>query len=271
MEETRNSGLPALTAADTPQAWAARADAGATRLMSFLREKAIMPVTANMEPALREHLGDFVPPAERNFFDIGRHLDPLPLYCHFYHWFDLARVRDTPNPNPFRREALLYNIFDSYSEGIATAVEEMFMHAGLLDAAPRAREIVWVMLAQRAARGIGSLRAHANEMTLEEASQVHLDWTPRNWMRVEPRLLAFEQHLYLRQPGYGTSYLVGKYLIEQLIAEWAKQLESAGKPFVMADFFTAFQQAGAIPVSLLHWEMTGKDARLKAMLGIPPG
>ena len=271
MEETRNSGLPPLTAADTPQAWHARADAGATRLMGFLREKAIMPVTANMEPALREHLGDFVPPAERNFFDIGRHLDPLPLYCHFYHWFDLARVRDTPSPNPCRREALLYNIFDSYSEGIATAVEEMFMHAGLLDAAPRAREIVWIMLAQRAARGIGSLRAHANEMTLEEASQVHLDWTPRNWMRVEPRLLAFEQHLYLRQPGYGTSYLVGKYLIEQLIAEWSKQLESAGKPFVMADFFAAFQQAGAIPVSLLHWEMTGKDARLKAMLGIPPG
>jgi hypothetical protein len=39
----------------------------------------------------------------------------------------------------------------------------------------------------------------------------------------------------------------------------------------MADFFTAFQQAGAIPVSLLHWEMTGKDARLKAMFATQPG
>lgn len=265
MEETRNRGLPELEAADTPEAWAAKAHAGATRLMHFLRERQIMPLGANMEPALREKLGPFVPPAERNFFDIGRHLDPVPLYCHFYHWFDLARVRDTPSPNPFRREALLYNIFDSYSEGIATAVEEMFMHAGLLDDAPRAREIVWIMLAQRAARGIGSLRAHANEMSMAEAGQVHLDWTPRNWMRVEPKLLQFEQHLYLRQPGYGTSYLVGKYLIEQLITEHAKQCESAGKPFVIEDFFREFQDAGAIPVALLRWELTGKDDQVRAL------
>ncbi len=265
MEETRNRGLPELDAADTPEAWAAKADAGAERLMRFLRERQIMPVTANMEPALREKLGPFVPPAERNFFDIGRHLDPVPLYCHFYHWFDLARVRDTPDPNPFRQEALLYNIFDSYSEGIATAVEEMFMHAGLLDDAPRAREIVWIMLAQRAARGIGSLRAHANEMSMAEAGQVHLDWTPRNWMRVEPKLLQFEQHLYLRQPGYGTSYLVGKYLIEQLVTERAKQCESTGKPFVIEEFFREFQQAGAIPVALVHWQLTGSDAQLRAL------
>jgi uncharacterized protein (DUF885 family) len=189
----------------------------------------------------------------------------VPLYCHFYHWFDLARVRDTPSPNPFRREALLYNIFDSYSEGIATAVEEMFMHAGLLDDAPRAREIVWIMLAQRAARGIGSLRAHANEMSMAEAGQVHLDWTPRNWMRVEPKLLQFEQHLYLRQPGYGTSYLVGKYLIEQLVTEHAKQCESTDKPFVIGDFFREFQDAGAIPVALLRWELTGQDDQVRAL------
>jgi uncharacterized protein (DUF885 family) len=265
MEETRNRGLPELEAADTPEAWTAKADAGATRLMHFLRERQIMPLTANMEPALREKLGPFVPPTERNFFDIGRHLDPVPLYCHFYHWFDLARVRDTPSPNPFRREALLYNIFDSYSEGIATAVEEMFMHAGLLDDAPRAREIVWIMLAQRAARGIGSLRAHANEMSMAEAGQVHLDWTPRNWMRVEPKLLQFEQHLYLRQPGYGTSYLVGKYLIEQLVTEHAKQCESTDKPFVIGDFFREFQDAGAIPVALLRWELTGQDDQVRAL------
>ena len=31
---------------------------------------------------------------------------------------------------------------------------------------------------------------------------------------VEKELLLFEQHLYLRQPGYGTSYITGKYLLE---------------------------------------------------------
>ena len=60
--------------------------------------------------------------------------------------------------------ALLYNIFDSRNEGTATAVEEMFMQAGLYDDSPRTKEIVYIMIAQRAARGLGSLYAHANEM-----------------------------------------------------------------------------------------------------------
>ena len=41
-------------------------------------------------------------------------------------------------------------------------------------------------------------------MTMAEAGQVHVKWTPRGWMEREPHLLQFEQHLYLRQPGYGT-------------------------------------------------------------------
>ena len=90
----------------------------------------------------------------------------------------------------------------------------MFMHSGLYDDSPRSREIVWIMIAQRAARGLGSLYAHANQMTMAEAGQVHVKWTPRHWMNREPHLLQFEQHLYLRQPGYGTSYITGKYIIE---------------------------------------------------------
>ena len=65
------------------------------------------------------------------------------------------------------------------------------------------------MNAQRAARGLGSLYAHANEMTMEEAGGVHMKWTPRGWMKTEKALLIFEQHLYLRQPGYGASYVTG--------------------------------------------------------------
>ncbi|MFN6079963.1 MAG: hypothetical protein ACK48I_12235, partial [Bacteroidota bacterium] len=67
-----------------------------------------------------------------------------------------------PHSNLIRRDPLLYNIFDSRNEGIATAVEEMYMQAGLYDDQPRVREIVYIMLAQRAARGLGSLYAHAN-------------------------------------------------------------------------------------------------------------
>jgi hypothetical protein len=49
----------------------------------------------------------------------------------------------------------------SRAEGLATVMEEWMMHAGLYDDNPRTREIVWIMLATRAARGLGSLYAHA--------------------------------------------------------------------------------------------------------------
>ena len=257
MEEQRNKDLPPMSAANTPEEFAQLTERGVQRFMNFLSEKEIMTIKSNMEPALREHMGQFVPEDERNFFSIGMHYDPLPLYSHFIHWFDLAQVRDEPHESPIRRGPLLYNIFDSKNEGIATSVEEMFMHAGLYEDSPRSREIVWIFLAQRAARGLGSLYAHANEMTMAEASQVHVKWTPRGWMKREPHLLQFEQHFYLRQPGYGTCYITGKYLIERILAEWSEQLEEQGKPFVMKDFFQAFNNTGNIPVELVRWQMTG--------------
>ena len=258
LEEQKNKGLPPMVSAKTPEEFRIMAELGVQRIMAFLKEKEIMPIKPNMEPALRKHMGSFVPEDRRNFFTIGMHYDPVPLYSHFYHWFDLAQMEDDPHNSPIRRGPLLYNIFDSKSEGIATGVEEMFMQAGLYEDSPRSKEIVWIMLAQRAARGLGSLYAHANIMTMEEAGGVHVKWTPRGWMKTEPHLLRFEQHLYLRQPGYGTCYITGKHLIEGLITKRAQQLESGGESFIMKDFLEAFNDAGNIPVELVRWEITGE-------------
>ena len=255
LEEHRNKDLPPMKAADTPEEFADLTNKAVNKMMKFLEENEVMYIKPNMKPALREHMGKFVPKDQRNFFSIGMHYDPLPLYSHFYHWFDLAQLRDEPHENPIRRAAPLYNMYDSKNEGIATAVEEMFMHAGLYDNNPRSREIVWIMLAQRAARGLGSLYAHANMMTMAEASQVHVKWTPRGWMEREPHLLQFEQHLYLRQPGYGTCYVTGKYLIENLMTQYAEKLESEGKPFVLREFLDQFNSKGNIPVELIRQEM----------------
>jgi len=256
LEEHNNRNLPELVAANTPEDFKNLTENAVKKMMKFLKEKDIMTVKDNMEPALREHMGKFVPKETRNFFNIGLHLDPLPLYSHFVHWFDLAKMRDEPHKSPIRREALLYNIFDSKNEGYATGAEEMFMHAGLYENSPRSKEIVWIMIAQRAARGLGSLYAHANEMTMAEAGNVHVKWTPRGWMNREPHLLQFEQHLYLRQPGYGTSYITGKYLIERIIAEYAEKLEKEEKKFTLKEFFDKFSDTGNIPVELVRWEMT---------------
>jgi len=206
-----------------------------------------------------------VPKKTRNFFYITMHYDPRPLYSHFYHWFELARMVNEPNPSPIRRNAVLYNIFDSRNEGMATAVEEMFMDAGMYDESPRVREMVYILIAQRAARGLGSLYAHANEMTMEEAGGIHSAYTPRGWMKTEKELLIFEQHLYLRQPGYGTSYITGKYLMEVIMAEYARIQELNNEPFEIKDYFDQLNSIGNIPIALSQWEMTGNADHLIMM------
>jgi hypothetical protein len=263
LEEHRNRNLPPLVAASTPEEYDALAERSAANFMRWLEEEEILTVTDYLEPALMERLGEFVPEETRNFFWIAAHYDPTPLYTHFYHWFELARMREEPHPSPVRQGSLLYNIFDSRNEGTATGVEEMFMHAGLYDDNPRVRELVWIMLAQRAARGLGSLYAHANDMTMEEAGGVHMEWTPRGWMKTEKELLKFEQHLYLRQPGYGTSYVTGKYLLERTLADYAKQLEERGEPFALRDFFDTLNSIDSIPIALSRWEMTGLEDEIR--------
>ena len=263
LEEQRNRDLPPMPVITTAEEYQERGNAAVTRYHEFLAAKDIMAVEPWMDPAMRAHVGEFVAEDQRNFFAIATHYEPLTLYTHFYHWWDLARMRERPHASAIRRGPLLYNIWDSRAEGMATGMEEMMMHAGLYDAQPRAREIVWIMLAQRAARGLGSLYAHANEFTLKQAKDFHVAWTPRGWMREDLDLLGFEQLLYLRQPGYGTSYVVGKYQVERLLMERARQ---QGTDFNMRGFFAEVDAAGLIPVSLIRWQLTGEDDELQALL-----
>lgn len=262
LEEHRNRALPELRPADSSESYRTLAKNAAEELLEFLDQNEMVTVKDYFSKALEPHLGSYIPAETRNFFWITAHLDPKPLFSHFYHWFELERMELEPHQNPIREKALLYNIFDSRNEGLATAVEEMFMHAGLYDKNPRAREIVYILIAQRAARGLGSLYAHANLMPMAEAGKIHSEYTPRGWMKTEKELLLFEQHLYLRQPGYGTSYITGKYLIEEMMMEVAKQSEVN---FSIKTFFDTINRIGNIPVSLVRWEMTLDPSQLKAI------
>ncbi len=262
LEEHRNRNLPQLVAISSPEEYERRANQSVTDYLEFLEREEVLPVHDYMDPALRARIGRFVPKEERNFFWTAVHFEPTTLWTHFYHWWDLARMEANPHSSPIRRGPSLYNIFDSRAEGMATGVEEMMMHAGLYDDNPRVREIVWIMLAQRAARGLGSLYVHSNEYTMKEARDFHVAWTPRGWMREDLDLLGFEQQLYLRQPGYGTSYVSGKYLIERLVAERSRQLEES---FTLSGFFEEVDALGVIPVSLIRWQLTGKDDEIRAL------
>jgi uncharacterized protein (DUF885 family) len=88
--------------------------------------------------------------------------------------------------------------------------------------------------------------------------------TPRNWMSKELDLLYFEQHLYMRQPGYGTSYVTGKYLLERLLADRSKQTNG---DISLRQFFDELNAAGNIPIALVRWQLTGDDREIRALTG----
>jgi hypothetical protein len=153
LEEHRNRNLPQLVAIASPEEYDRRANEAVSKYLAFLDREDILDVRDYMDPALRRRIGSYAPLETRNFFQIAIHFEPMTLWTHFYHWWDLSLMERNPHPSPIRRGPLLYNVFDSRAEGLATGVEEMMMHAGLYDDNPRAREIVWILLAQRAARG----------------------------------------------------------------------------------------------------------------------
>ncbi len=259
LEEHRNRKLPLLSETNTVLEYDSLNERSVKSIIQFLDQQELLTMKNYYEPALRAHKGGFVPKEKRNFFLITMHYDPRPLFSHFYHWFELAQMDLEPHVSEIRKSPLLYNIFDSRNEGMATAVEEIFMNAGLYDSNPRVREIVYILIAQRAARGLGSLYAHANEMTMEDAGKVHAEYTPRGWMKTEKELLKFEQHLYLRQPGYGTSYITGKFLIDEAMAEYARKMELTGQTFSIKHFLDRMNQIGSVPTSLAAWELNNAN------------
>jgi hypothetical protein len=254
LEEQRNAGLPPAAPIEDAGEYTRRAQAGVTEYMAFLDDRQIMTIRDYMDPALRARVGGYSP-APREFFGEVDHHDPQVMRTHGYHWFDKARMARDPHSSPIRRDPLLYNIFISRTEGHATGWEEMMLHAGMFDARPRSRELIYILLAQRAARALGDLRMHANQATLEEAARFTSEHTPRGWLSLEGRLVRSEQHLYLRQPTYGTSYVIGKIQIEQLLGDRRRQL---GAAFTMKRFMDEFDAAGLIPITLMRWELTGE-------------
>ena len=265
LEEHKNRNLPKLTSASNQEEYMKKAQDASKDLIEFLDKQQVINVKDYYKDALDERLGKFVPEDTRNFFWITAHLDPKPLYSHFFHWFELAEMDLNPNKNIIRKDAVLYNIFDSRNEGVATSVEEMFMQAGLYESNPRSKEIVYILIAQRAARGLGSLYAHANLMTMEEAGKIHSEYTPRGWMKTEKELLIFEQHLYLRQPGYGTSYITGKYLFENALAEYSR-INEKDPNSNLKNFFKKLIDIGNIPMTLFHWELNNDSSILNEIV-----
>lgn len=264
LEEQRNVKLPSLLPIATAVEYDKRAGAAVYEYMAFLKDHDILTVRPDMYPGLRGHLGH-VPSEPREFFGEVDARDPMVMRTHGFHWFDKGWMANVSHPSPVRKVAQLYNLFNSRTEGFATAFEELMLQAGMFDSRPRSRELVYILLAERAARALGDLYMQSNRLTLEQASQFASDHTPRGWLSMKGNLVRGEQHLYLQQPAYGTSYVIGKLETDKLLTARRQQL---GDAFTMKRFMDEFTAAGLVPMSLLRWELTGEmPDDVRRMLG----
>jgi hypothetical protein len=252
MEEVRNAKLPPQAPIASAGEYDRRFGAAVTEYMAYLRDHDILEVRDYMDSALRARIGSFRA-GSREFFSELDYRDPELMRTHAYHWFDKGRMVHEPHASPIRRGALLYNIFNTRTEGHATGWEELMMQAGMFDARPRTRELLYIALAERAARALGDLKMHSKEWTLDQAAAFASANTPRGWLRMDGDLVRGEQHLYLQQPGYGTSYIIGKIEIEKLLAERKQRL---GDGFSLKRFMEEFDAAGLVPAALVRWQLT---------------
>ena len=250
--EHDNKSLPPMAPIDTPAEFHRLFGQGVTDFMKFLESTDVMAIKPWMEPALREREGGFQKASERDFFAQIEFRDPRVMRCHGTHWFDRARATHEPHPSLIRQTPSLYNLWDSRAEGLATAAEEILMGAGLFDDHPRSRELVYILVANRAARGLAGLKVHSGELNVDEARRFASSQTPRGWLIEDGGTNWGEQQLYLQQPGYGTSYLTGKLQIEKLMGDLAQE---QGPRFTLRRFFDDFHAAGMMPVSLIASEM----------------
>ncbi|HKS07680.1 MAG TPA: DUF885 family protein [Gemmatimonadaceae bacterium] len=263
LEEKRNAALPQLSVIASAEEHTRRFNAAITDYVAFIREHDLLTMKPYMDARLRERIGRFSS-GPREFFTEVDYRDPMVMRTHGFHWFDKGEMAEEPHTSMIRRGPLLYNIFNTRTEGFATEWEELMMGAGMFDKSPRSRELVYILVAERAARALGDLHMQSNEFTLEQAAEFTSANTPRGWLSLTGNLVRGEQHLYLQQPGYGISYVVGKVETERTMQTMQRK---QGNAFSFRRFMDAYLSAGQIPMSLVRWEVTGElDAELRTTL-----
>ena len=249
LERHRNRNLPEIPISKSADEYQARIEATDRKIRAYLEEQGIITI-----PAYINELSTNVPWIVRdsgpNFWEQVQFRNPTPDHLHAVipgHRFDAVVERN--NPHPVRGRLT----FDARVEGWGVYLEEAVMNAGLLDDQPRVRELIYLFGIFRAARMPADVWLQLNEMSAAEVADfwmANVPWLDRDVARVDAEI-------YLRRPpGYGLGYTAGMLQMQALLAERKRQL---GDDFDLREFHDTLMAAGRLPLSLLHWEMTGDD------------
>jgi uncharacterized protein (DUF885 family) len=126
------------------------------------------------------------------------------------------------------------------------------------------REITYIWLAFRAVRALADLRMHSHEYSLEDARQSIEQGMPHGWAQANSDAVWWDTEETLRAPGHSTNYVVGRNMIQGLMAARARQL---GAGFTLRRFFDEFMSGGIVPIALTRWELTGLSDQMDLLVG----
>ena len=198
------------------------------------------------------------------YSNMGFRTDPAVLHGHEYwpgHTYE--GKMHSRNPCPIRRghrdgghsEGWCY-----YNEEILCALDFPFIRG------PRARELVYTNMLQRAERRLLGLPLLAGEITPDQAFRLFQDHNPPLGSALGVR----SEEAFEEMEGFISSIgilshqcLVGKNQIFKLLADRKLQLRDK---FDLKEFHDQFMMYGQIPISLIRWEMLGLDDEAKTFL-----
>jgi hypothetical protein len=244
----RDRGLPPLDLTTSAEEHEARTREAERQILEMIREQELLTLPDDLPEAFDTDV--FWSPralTDRHFWEEIQFRNALNNHIHASvpgHRFDgrLARSVDNPIRSGYGDS--------SRAEGWATYIEEMFVLAGLTDDVPQAEELFYVALMKRASRIYAEAKMHSGEFGLDEANRYMIDYVPY----MEPDLGRYDLAGYLRRPGSGSGYIIGKIQLEELLSERALEM---GPEFDLGAFHDDVLGRGMIPLTLIRWEMTG--------------
>jgi hypothetical protein len=254
----RNRNLPELELTRSREQHQQRTREGEQRIRQWAAEQQLLTIPDDV-PASFETDVFWSPRAleDRHFWEELQFRDTLNNHIHASvpgHRFDgllSGRVE-----NPIRRR---YRD-STRAEGWATYLEEMLVLAGITADRPRVTELFYIALMKRASRIYAETMMHAGRFSLDDANRYMIDYVPL----MEEDLGRYDLEGYLRRPGLGSGYILGKIQLEQLLSERSLQL---GDEFSLGAFHDDLLARGMIPLTLVRWEMTGYDDEVREHWG----
>jgi hypothetical protein len=255
LERHRNRDIPEIQISESAEEYQSRIDATDAIIRRFLVEEEIITI-----PDYIGELSTNVPWIVRdggpNFWEQIQFRDPTPDHLHAVipgHRFDAVVERN--NSHPIRGRLT----DGARAEGWAVYLEEAIMNAGMLDDKPRVRELIYLFGIFRAARMPADVWLQLNVMTAGEVADYWIERVPY----LDRDVARVDAEIYLRRPpGYGLGYTTGMLQMQRLLAVRKRQLDDA---FSLKDFHDDFMAAGRLPLSLIHWEMTGDNEGVAAL------